>query len=72
MPLFKPIKRQELIRNLKKLCFSELKAGGNHQYIVKEQLELLITQSHQGHISKNLLAPILRQANITKDEWENI
>ncbi|MDJ0899019.1 MAG: type II toxin-antitoxin system HicA family toxin [Xenococcus sp. MO_188.B8] len=72
MPPFKPIKRQELIRNLKKLGFSGPKAGGNHQYMVKGQLKLFIPNPHRGVISKSLLARILRQANITRDEWENI
>ena len=40
MPLFEPIRRQELIRQLEKLGFSKPKSGGNHQYMVKEQLEL--------------------------------
>ena len=72
MPPFKPIKRQELIRQLKKLGFSEPQAGGNHQYMVKGQLKLFIPNPHRGDISKSLLARILRQANITREEWENL
>ena len=72
MPPFKPIKRQELIRYLKKLGFSGPRAGGNHQYMVKGQLKLFIPNPHRGVIGKSLLARILRQANITRDEWENL
>ncbi len=72
MPPFKPIKRRELIRNLKKLGFSEPQTGGNHQYMVKGQLKLFIPNPHRGDISKSLLSRILRQANISKDEWEKI
>ncbi|AFZ38267.1 YcfA family protein (plasmid) [Stanieria cyanosphaera PCC 7437] len=72
MPPFKPIKRQELIRNLKKLGFSNPIAGGNHQYMVRGELKLFIPNPHRGEISKSLLARILRQANISKDEWENL
>ena len=72
MPPFKPIKRQELIRQLKKLGFSNPKSGGKHQYMVKGQLKLFIPNPHQGDISKSLLAKILRQAKITKEEWENL
>lgn len=72
MPPFKPIKRQKLIRQLKKLGFSNLKSGGKHQYMVKGQLKLFIPNPHQGDISKSLLAKILHQANITKEEWENL
>jgi len=31
-----------------------------------------IPYPHQGDISKDLLARILRQAEIDKDEWENL
>ncbi len=72
MPPFKPIKRQELIRQLKKLGFSEPKASGNHQYMVKGELKLFIPNLHRGDISKSLLARILRQASITREEWENL
>jgi predicted RNA binding protein YcfA (HicA-like mRNA interferase family) len=72
MPPFKPIKRQELIRQLKKLGFSDPIAGGNHQYMIKGQLKLFIPNPHQGDISKSLLTRILRQANITRKEWENL
>ena len=41
MPPFKPIKRQELIRQLKKLGFSEPKAGGNHNIWLKDNLSCL-------------------------------
>jgi predicted RNA binding protein YcfA (HicA-like mRNA interferase family) len=42
MPPFKPIKRLELIRQLKKFGFSEPKSGGSHQYMVKGELKLFI------------------------------
>jgi hypothetical protein len=40
--------------------------------MVKGQLKLWIPNPHQGDISKSLLAKILRQANISKEEWENL
>jgi predicted RNA binding protein YcfA (HicA-like mRNA interferase family) len=46
MPPFKPIKRQELIRHLKKFGFSEPMSGGNHQYMVKKQLKIFIPNPH--------------------------
>ena len=72
MPPFKPIKRLELIRQLKKLGFLGPFPGGKHQYMVKEQLKIWIPNPHQDDISKTLLTKILRQAGITKDEWENL
>ena len=72
MPPFAPIKREDLIRQLKKLGFSGPLAGGNHQYMVQGSLKVWIPNPHQGDISKSLLARILRQANITREEWENL
>jgi predicted RNA binding protein YcfA (HicA-like mRNA interferase family) len=40
--------------------------------MVKAELKLTIPNPHQGDISKGLLLRILRQANISKDEWENL
>jgi hypothetical protein len=39
---------------------------------VKGELRLVIPNPHQGEISKDLLARILRQANISRSEWEDL
>jgi len=72
MPPFGPIKRTELIRNLKKFGFDGPYSGGNHQYMVKDLLKVYIPNPHQGDISKSLLAKILRQAHINREEWEQL
>jgi hypothetical protein len=40
--------------------------------MVREKLKLFIPNPHQGDISKELLARILRQATIQKEVWENL
>ena len=72
MPQFKPITRKQLIRNLKKLGFDGPYSGGKHQYLIKENMRLTIPNPHQKDISPHLLARILRQAKISKKEWENL
>jgi predicted RNA binding protein YcfA (HicA-like mRNA interferase family) len=72
MPTFGPIKRQVLIRNLRKLGFEGPLPGGNHQYLVKGLLKVWIPNPHQGDISQSLLARILSQANISRDDWESL
>jgi predicted RNA binding protein YcfA (HicA-like mRNA interferase family) len=72
MPTFGPIKRGELIRNLRKLGFDGPFAGGNHQYMVKGQLKLFIPNPHQSDISRPLLSKILKQAGIDKEEWDQL
>ncbi|MBI1801861.1 MAG: type II toxin-antitoxin system HicA family toxin [Chloroflexi bacterium] len=58
MPVFGPIKRRDLIRFLNELGFDGPYSGGRHQYMVK------------GQLSYDLLAKLLRQAGIDRDEWE--
>jgi predicted RNA binding protein YcfA (HicA-like mRNA interferase family) len=72
MPQIGPIKRQELIRLLKQLGFDGPYAGGKHQYMVKEGLKVRIPNPHQGDISQSLLLAILKQANISRSQWEQL
>ncbi len=72
MPAFGPVKRQKLIRNLRKLGFEGPYSGGNHQYMVKGQLRLVIPNPHKGDISRALLSRILRQAGIERENWERL
>lgn len=72
MPPFGPIKRRELIRHLKKLGFEGPYAGGKHQYMVKGELKLALPNPHRGEVGRELLARILRQAGIGRDEWRQV
>ncbi len=38
--------------------------------MIKDELRLIIPNPHEGDISKSLLLKILRQAQVSKDEWE--
>jgi predicted RNA binding protein YcfA (HicA-like mRNA interferase family) len=72
MPAFGPIKRSDLVRALKRLGFDGPYAGGRHEFMVRGSLRLRIPNPHQGDISKGLLAEILRQADVSRDDWENL
>ena len=72
MPEFGPTKRKDLVRYLRKLGFEGPYVGGKHQYMVKGEIKLTIPNPHQGDISRDLLARILRQAGINKNEWERL
>lgn len=72
MPPFKPVKRKDLIKALKQAGFEGPYAGGRHEFLVKGQLRLILPNPHLGEISKDLLARILRQANLTREEWEKL
>ena len=72
MPVFGPVKREVLIRCLRKCGFDGPYSGGKHPFMVKDDLTLTIPNPHKGEIGKELLARIIRQAGISKDEWEKL
>ena len=72
MPPFGSIKRKDLIRALKLSGFQGPHAGGKHEFMVKGNLRLTIPNPHQGEIGKDLLSRILKQAGISREEWEKL
>jgi predicted RNA binding protein YcfA (HicA-like mRNA interferase family) len=70
MPPFGPISRRKLLNYLKQFGFEGPYSGGRHQFMIKGNLTLRIPNPHQSDIGKELLARILRQAGISKEEWE--
>lgn len=72
MPPFGPISRANLVRGLRTLGFDGPYPGGSHAYMVRDARRIAIPNPHQGTIGVNLLARILRQANITREKWEAV
>jgi predicted RNA binding protein YcfA (HicA-like mRNA interferase family) len=72
MPVFGPVKREVLIRSLRKSGFDGPYSGGKHQFMVKGNLTLTIPNPHKREIGKELLSKIIRQAGISRDEWEDL
>jgi predicted RNA binding protein YcfA (HicA-like mRNA interferase family) len=72
MPPLGPIKRKDLLRYLIKLGFEGPYAGGKHQFVVKGDLSLRVPNPHQADIGKELLVRILRQAGISRADWEKL
>ena len=68
----KSISRSNLIKRLKKLGFDGPYSGGKHQFMIKENLRLVIPNPHKGDIGIDLLSRILKQARIATSEWEKI
>ncbi len=69
---WKSLSRRNLIYSLKQAGFDGSYSGGKHQYMLRGELKLTIPNQHQGDISQSLLSRILRQANISRDEWETL
>jgi predicted RNA binding protein YcfA (HicA-like mRNA interferase family) len=72
MPRIGPISRRELVRYLKLLGFEGPYSGGRHQFMTKGDITLRIPNPHEGDIGRDLLIRILRQADVSRSEWEGL
>jgi len=72
MPPLGPTSRRDLIRRLRLLGFDGPYTGGRHPFMVKGDLTLTLPNPHHGDIGRDLLARILRQAGISRREWEKM
>ncbi len=72
MPVWGPISRANLIRGLRALGYEGPFQGGRHSYMVRGGRRLAIPNQHPGAIGISLLARILRQAGVTREESEAI
>ena len=70
MPPFGPVRRDVLVRCLRKCGFDGPYSGGKHSFMLKGDLTLTIPNPHKKDIDKEFLARILRQAGISIEEWE--
>ena len=67
-----PISRNDLIKKLKVLGWDGPYKGGKHWFMIKSQQRLIIPNPHRKDIGVDLLRRILRQANISHEEWIKI
>jgi predicted RNA binding protein YcfA (HicA-like mRNA interferase family) len=69
MPSLGPVSRRELVRKLKGLGFEGPFPGGKHQWMRRAKLRVTIPNPHAGALDPGLIRRILRQADITLEEW---
>jgi predicted RNA binding protein YcfA (HicA-like mRNA interferase family) len=60
------------VRYLKLLGFEGPYSGGRHQFMTKGDITLRIPNPHEGDIGRDLLIRILRQADVSRSEWEGL
>lgn len=72
MPHLGPIKRKDLVYYLKQVGFEGPYSGGKHQFMIKGNLSITIPNPHKGDIGVDFLVKILRQAKVSKEEWEKL
>ncbi|MDA1276375.1 MAG: type II toxin-antitoxin system HicA family toxin [Verrucomicrobia bacterium] len=67
-----PIKRSELIRRLRRCGWEGPYQRGKHPFMVKDGIRLTIPNPHRGDIDGSLVAMILKEAEISDQEWRNL
>jgi len=67
-----PLSRKELIRKFRAFGYSGPFSGGKHQFMIKGSQKIRIPNPHVGDISASLVKEILRQANISSQEWQSL
>lgn len=72
MPAFGPIKQKDLVHALRACGFEGPFSGGKHPFMVKGDITITIPNPHRREIGREFLARILRQAGISREEWETL
>ena len=72
MPTFGPVSRRNLIRHLRELGYDGPHPGGRHQVMRRGHIRIRNPNPHRGNIGRGLLTRILRQAGVSRDEWERL
>jgi predicted RNA binding protein YcfA (HicA-like mRNA interferase family) len=61
--------RSDLVRKLKHLGFEGPFSGGKHSYMKREKYRQIIPNPNGKEISSEFIKEILKQANISQDDW---
>jgi predicted RNA binding protein YcfA (HicA-like mRNA interferase family) len=72
MPVLGPTSRKDLVRCLLKMGFEGPYSGGKHQFMLKGNVTLTLPNPHKRDVGRELLSRILRQAGISRKEWERL
>lgn len=74
MPNYGPVSRRDLVRGLKRLGFDGPITGtGKHpEFMIRGNTQLNLPNPHRGDIGINLLARLLDQAGVTREEWQSV
>ncbi|MDP2218329.1 MAG: type II toxin-antitoxin system HicA family toxin [Methanolobus sp.] len=64
-----PVTHRNLVKRLRELEFEGPFSGAKHSFMTKGDIVLTIPDPHKDRISAYLLQRILKQANISREEW---
>lgn len=72
MPPIGLIKRKDLIYYLRRPGFEGPYSGSKHQFMAKDDITVRLPNPHQGDIGEDFLVRILKQAKVSRKEWEQL
>ena len=72
MPSLRPVSRRELVGRPRALGFQGPYQEGKHPFMVRRTLRLTVSNPHESDIGVDLLSRILRLANISREDWEQL
>lgn len=72
MPHVGPIARRKFVAALRRAGFAGPFAGGRHEFMTRGAVRLIVPNPHRGDISDSLLRELLKQAGISRSEWERL
>lgn len=72
LSMSKNLSHRELVAKFRKLGFDGPYSGGRHLFMVKGSLRVRIPNPHGKDIPTFLVNEILKQAGISKKEWDSI
>ena len=70
--VLRPIRRRELVARFRRLGFQGPFSGGKHEFMQRGSTIVTIPNPHRGDIGTGLLARVLKQAGVSKREWERV
>jgi predicted RNA binding protein YcfA (HicA-like mRNA interferase family) len=71
MPHVVSVSRRELIQRLQTLGFDGPYRGGRHEFMLRGERRLILPNPHRHDIGVALLTRLLRQAGISREEWQS-
>jgi predicted RNA binding protein YcfA (HicA-like mRNA interferase family) len=70
MPTWGPVSRRKLVSTLNRLGFAGPFSGGRHEFMVRGGAVITIPNPHAGDIGVGLLSIVLKQAGVSRTEWQ--
>lgn len=66
------LSRHKLVKKLRNAGYDGPFPGGKHSYMTKGASRLIIPNPHRGDIAVGLIKRIIKQANLSEEEWERL